>query len=201
MPVQLSFSSLPGRRFVRVLIGAAALFIIYIEAATAYLNTQKALEAKAVAANALLRQTAEGVLPEQRARIQLEIARNAAERQKAEAEKAEAEALKSESEVVTVRNAAINARLRKSADAETIKNEAELRKQKLVVAVETARNAARLQAAEADKLEARVSIKRQANASIRHQLEVTDCSKRYSGSGHFGEDFLDFMSRRASCSH
>jgi len=200
MSVQLSLSHLLGRRFVRALTASAALFIIYLEAATAYLNTQKALEAKAVAANALLRQNAEGVLAEQRARTQLEIARNAAERQKAEAEKAEAEALKSESEVVTVRNVAINARLKKLSDAETIKNESELRKQKLVVAVETARNAARLHAAEADKIEARVSIKRQANASIKHQLEVTDCSRRYSGSGHFADDFVDLMSRRASCS-
>jgi Spy/CpxP family protein refolding chaperone len=199
MSVQLSLSPVLGRRFVRALTIFAALFIIYIEGATAFLNTQKALEAKAVAANALLRQNAEGVVAEQRAKTQLEIARNAAERQKAEAEKAEAEALKAESEAVTVRNAAINARLNKMADAETIKNEAELRKQKLVVAVETARNAARLQAAEADKIEARVSIKRQANASIKHHLEVTDCSRRYSGSGHFADDFLDVMSRRASC--
>ena len=201
MSVQLSFSSLLGRRFVRALTILAALFIIYIEGATAYFNTQKALEAKAVASDAMLRQSAEGVLAEQLARTQLETARNAAERQKAVAEKAEADALKAESEAVTARNAAINAPLRKMADAETIRNEVELRKQKLVVAVETARNSARLQAAETDKIEARVAIKRQANATIKHQLEVTDCSRSYSGSGHFAEDFLDLMSRRASCTH
>ncbi len=172
-----------------------ALSVIYLEGATAYLNTQKAIEAKAVADNAVLRQQSEGVLAEQKARTDLEIAKNAAERQKGEADKAEADAARAEADAITARNISLNAQVKTRADAETIKAEAELRKQKLIVAIETARNAARRQAAETATIEANVTIKKQANESVRHELEVTDCSKPYRSSG----DLTDMVARRFVC--
>ncbi len=198
-PAPSSIVTLFTKRLVQTAGLIAALFVIYTEGATAYLNTQKALEAKAVAGNALLRQKSEGELAEQKARTELEVARNAAERQKAEAAKAEADALKSEAEATTARNTARNAEVKSRAEAATIKAEAELRKQKLIVQVETARNAAQRQAAEADKIEAKAAIKRQANAGIKHDLDVTDCSKPYRPSGNYGDAFMDGMSRRIAC--
>ncbi len=194
-PAASSLAVLLTTRIVQITAIIAALLVIYIEGATAYLNTQKAIEAMAVADNAALRQKSEGELAEQKARTELEAARNAAERQLAEADKAEAEANKAEAEAITARNIAHNAETKTRADAETIKAEAELRKQKVIVAVEVARNAASRQAAEAAKIEADAATKRQGNAVVRHFLDVTDCSKPFRGSG----DFYDNFTRRATC--
>ena len=54
-----SLASFIGNRLVKIAVLIAVPVIIYTEGATAYLNTQKAIEAKAVAANALLRQKSE----------------------------------------------------------------------------------------------------------------------------------------------
>jgi len=197
MVMQLA-SLLIGKRFIQAAAGIAGLFILYTEAATAYLNTQSFIQAKAVADNALLRQNSEALLADQQAKAQLQVARNAAERQKAEAEKAEADALKLEAEAITATEMARNASLKAFADAETIKAEAELRTQKLIVAIETARNAAVRQKAEADKIEAQVIIKREANAVVKREVDITDCSKTYRPR-HFVEDFADIMSRNMTC--
>ena len=181
-------------RIVRSLALIAALLAIYVEGATAFVNTQNALQAKAVADNAWLKQKSEGELAEQQARTALEVARNAAERQRAEADKAEAEANKAEAEAVTLGENARNAELKARADADTIKAEAELRKQKYIVALETARNAARRQEAEADTVEAQVAQKQQANEIIARQLEVYDCSKPFRSS-----DMGEILIRRMHC--
>jgi hypothetical protein len=197
-PENPAFVSLLAGRIAKITVIIAALFAIYTEGAGAYLNTQKAFEAKAVADNALLRQQSEGEIAEQKARTELETARNAAERQKAEAEKAEADAVKAEADATTARNVARNAARKTLADAETIKAEAEFRQQKVTVLFETARNAARRQSAEADKIEADVAAKKQANAAIKHLLDVTDCSKPYHPK-NFADDFGDIFARRAQC--
>ncbi len=102
MPDQPSAKSLIGSilltRIVQVPLFIAALLAIYTEGSTAYLNTQKAIEARAVAVNAVLLQQLEGELAEQKARTELEVARNASERQRAEADKSEAEALKAQAD-------------------------------------------------------------------------------------------------------
>ncbi len=202
MPGQPSAKSVIGSilltRIVQVPLFIGALLAIYTEGATAYLNTQKAIEAKAVADNAVLKQKSEGGLAEQKARTELETARNATARQSAETDKSEAEALKAQADAITARSTARNSELKTRADAQTIKAEAELRRQKVIVALETARNAARRQQAETGTIEAKVAIKRQANAILKHNLDVTDCSKSYR-STNFMNDFTDIMARRIAC--
>jgi len=189
-PVAAIFRS----RIVQVAAAIAALLAIYVEGAAAFINTQKAIEAKAVADNAVLKQAAEGALAEQQARTALETARNAAERQRAEADKAEAEAIKAEADAKTAAQTARNAELKTRADAETVKAEAELRKQKYIVALETARNAARRQKAETDKIEAELATKKQANEVLAHQSQLVDCSKPFRT-----RDIGEIVVRRMRC--
>lgn len=189
-----SLAALLYNRVTRILAILGALFVIYIEGATAFVGTQKAIEAKAIADNAALKQKSEGELAAQQATTALETARNAAQRQRAEAEKAEADANKAEAEAITAREIARNAERKARADAETIKAEAELRKQKYIVAIETARNSARKQKADADRIEAELVGKQQAAAILARQVELTDCSKRFRARD-MGEDF----NRRFHC--
>jgi hypothetical protein len=193
-----ALSAFFGLRIVQITAVLAAAIAIYSEGATAYLNTQKAIEAKATADNAMLLKKSEGELAEQKASSELEVARNAAVRQRAEADKAEAEVDKAEADATTARSTARNAELKASADANTIKAEAELRRQKVIVALETARNAARRQQAETDKLQAELGSKKQANATLRHYLDVSDCSKPYQSTNYF-RDLSDIMNRRQHC--
>jgi hypothetical protein len=189
-----SFAALLHNRIIRTFAVIAALLAIYVEGATAFVNTQQALQAKAVADNAVLRQKSEGELAAQQAKTALEIARNAAERQHAEADKAEADANKLEAEAITAGETARNAEMKARADADTIKAEAELRKQKYIVALETARNASRRQKAEADSVEAQLAQKRQASDVIARQVDLYDCSKPFQA-GDWGEQLL----RRSQC--
>ena len=190
-----ALSAFFGLRIVQVTAILAAVIGIYAEGATAYLNTQKAIEAKATADNAMLLKTSEGELAEQKARSELEVARNAAVRQRAEADKSEAEADKAEADATTARSTARNAELKASADANMIKAEADLRRQKGIVAIETARNAAVKQKAETNKLEANLANQRQANGVLRHYLDVNDCSKPYRSTGNM----VDAMNRQLNC--
>jgi len=166
-------------RMLQIPLLVAALLAVYVEGTSAFVNTEEAIKAKAVADNATLKQKSEGEVAEQTAATALQVARNAAERQKAEAEKAEADAQKAVAEAITARATAQNAQTKARADALTIKAEAELRKQKYIVALETARNAARRQQAEADKIEATVVGKKQTNAMFKRQLDQIDCPKGF----------------------
>jgi len=197
-PTSSALSAFFGLRIVQITAVVAATIAIYSEGATAYLNTEKAIEAKATADNAQLRKKSEGELAEQKASSELEVARNAAVRQRSEADKAEADADKAEADATTARSTARNAELKASADANVIKAEAELRRQKGIVALETARNAARRQQAETDKLEANLASTRQANGVLRHYLDVSDCSKPYQSTNYF-RDLSDIMNRRQHC--
>jgi len=156
-----------SRRAAQIMAIAAALVTLYIEGATAYLNTQEAIKAKAAADNASQRRHGEAVQAEEQARAQLEVARNAADRMKGEADKAEAEAKKAESEAITAKSTAKYAPQKTAADAEVIKAEAELKRQKGLVALETARNAERKEAADAVKAEQDVIAVKRANALLR----------------------------------
>ena len=189
-----SVAALLHNRIIRILAILAAVTALYIEGATAFVNTQKAIEAKAVADNAVLKQKSEGELAAQQAKTALETARNAAERQRAEANKAEADANKIGAEAITSQETARNAELKARADADTVKAEAELRKQKYIVALETARNAARKQKAEADKIEAELSQTQLAAEIIARQLAIATCSTPFQ-SRDMGENF----NRRYHC--
>jgi hypothetical protein len=173
-PTAFGLSSLVVTRLIQILLFVAALLAIYIEGTTAYVNTQKVIEARAAADNAAVKQKSEAELAEQSTRTALETARNAAERQSAEADQAEEEAKKAESDATTARFTGDNAKTKAEADAQTIKAEAELRKQKLRVSLETARNAARRQQAEADKIEADVLPKKAFNRMMKQQFSLPD---------------------------
>ena len=139
----LSFVALYSNRIVKSVAIIAALFTIYTEGATAYVNTEEAIKAKAGADNAALRQKAEAEKAEQEARAQLETARNAAERLKGEADKAEAEAKKAEFDAQTAVETSHNAELKTRAEAVSLTYEAEIRRSKAISELEAARVAAR----------------------------------------------------------
>jgi hypothetical protein len=155
-PAKFSFQFI-GKRLAQLAAAVAAVFVLYTEGATAFLNTQEAIKAKAVANNAAIRQKGEAMLAEQHARVQLEIARNAAERQSADAEKAEAEARKAESETIIIAQKARNAELKTASEARALKNEADIRRSKALTELEVARVAARQFKAEADIAEGKNS--------------------------------------------
>ena len=156
---QSSTIALLAKRLAQTAGIAAALFTIYTEGATAYLNTQEAFRVKAVTVNAALRQKSEAEIAEQQARTQLETARNAAERQLAEADKAEAEAKKAEAEAITLGQAARNAELKTRSEAASLVYEAEIRRSKAISELEVARVAARQFKAQADALEQKNQLK------------------------------------------
>jgi len=145
--------ALVSNRIVKGIAIIAALFTIYTEGATAYLNTEEAIKTKAAAANAASRQGGEARQAEQQARTQLEVARNAVERLKGEADKAEADARKAQSDAETAIQTARNAQLKTRSDALSIKYEAEIRHSKAISELEAARVAARKFKAAADVAE------------------------------------------------
>ncbi len=153
----------------------AALFVIYTEGATAYLNTQEALRVKAVTGNAALRQQGEAEIAEQQARTQLETARNSAERQKAEADKAEADAQKAEAEAITLGQGARNASLKTRSEAASLAFEAEIRRSKAISELEAARVAARRFKADADVLEQKNQIRATMLADQVHDWGLSRC--------------------------
>jgi hypothetical protein len=140
-------------RLLYILIILIGLVTLYLEGATAYNNTNKAVVEKAKADNAHQRLKAEAELPQQQARIALEAAHNAAVKEKADADRAEAEAAKAEAEAVTARSTADFAKLQAQALAQKIHNLVLLKKQELLTEIANARTAARLYAAETDRLE------------------------------------------------
>ena len=137
----------------------AAIFTIYTEGASAWLNTQEALRVKSVTDNAALRQKSEAEIAEQQARTQLEVARNSTERLKAEADKAEADALKAEAEAITAGQGARNAQLKARSEAASLSYEAQIRHSKAISELEAARVAARQFKAQADLLEQKNMLK------------------------------------------
>ena len=145
--------ALLSNRIVKAVAIMAAIITIYTEGATAYLNTEEAIKAKAAADNAASRQGGEARQAEQQARTQLEIARNSAERLKGEADKAEADARKAQSDAETAVQTARNSQLKTRSDALSIKYEAEIRHSKAISELEAARVAARKFKAAADVAE------------------------------------------------
>jgi hypothetical protein len=170
-----SLAELYAKRILQLAAILGALFVIYIEGATAYLNTQEAFRVKAVTDNASVRQQSEAEIAEQQARTQLQTARNAAERQKAEADKAEADAQKSESEAITLGQAARNAGLKARSEAASLSYEAEIRRSKTISELELARVAARQFKAQADALEQKNQIKATALADLVHDWGLSRC--------------------------
>ncbi len=155
----VSIVALLGTRIVTFVAVLAALFTIYTEGATAWLNTQEALRVKSVTDNAALRQKSEAEIAEQQARTQVEVARNSAERLKAEADKAEADALKAEADAITLGQTARNAELKARSEAASLAYEAQIRRSKAISELEAARVAARQFKAQADQLEQKNLLK------------------------------------------
>ena len=174
-PTPLSFVALFSNRIVKTVAIIAALFTIYTEGATAYVNTEEAIKAKAGADNAALRQKAEAEAAEQQARTQLEAARNSAERLKGEADKAEAEAKKAEFDAQTAVETAHNAELKTRAEAVSLTYEAEIRRSKAISELEAARVAARKFKAQADSTEQETKITITALNILVHDLGLSRC--------------------------
>ncbi len=172
---QPSLAALYGKRIVQLTALLGALFVIYTEGATAYLNTQEAMRVRAVTVNAALRQESEAELAERQARTQLETARNAAERQLAEADKAEADAQKAEAEAITLGQGARNAELKARSEAASLAYEAEIRRSKAISELEAARVAARRFKAQADALEQKNEIKAGALADAVRDWGLSRC--------------------------
>ncbi|MFZ1110286.1 MAG: hypothetical protein WAN43_18300 [Rhodomicrobium sp.] len=172
---RVSTIALFGTRLVKAVAILAAIFTIYTEGATAFLNTQEALRVKSVTDNAAVRQKSEAEIAEQQARTQLEVARNSAERLKAEADKAEADALKAEADAVTAGQGARNAGLKARSEAASLSYEAQIRRSKAISELEAARVAARQFKAQADLLEQKNLLKAKTLADAVHDWGLTRC--------------------------
>jgi hypothetical protein len=159
----VSFALYAGRLAQLVAI-ITALFTVYTEGATAYRSTEEAIQIKAAAENAALRQKAEAELAEQKARVQLEDARNSAERLKGEADKAEAEAKKAEFDAQTAAQAAQNAKLKTEAEAKSLSYEVEIRRSKAFI-----RTRHHVENLEHKEIAHRVAIRKE---QLTHRLEV-----------------------------
>lgn len=149
---QLPFAVL-AQRLVHAITFVLILVLLYVEIATAYVNTQEAIRAKASADNASSKQHAEAILLREQAKTALEAARNASVRHKADAEATEAEADKIEAEGQTLKEKAIVADRKARADAFTIVNEAKLRRANLTAGLAELRNVARKEKAQVEELE------------------------------------------------
>jgi hypothetical protein len=152
-----SFPSI-ARRATPALAIVLALFLIYLEGTTAYISTQEAIKAKAMADNAAVKQHAEAILLRGQAKVALETARNAAPRVKAEAETAEAEADKIAAEARTLKEKAKVAGKKARADALTIVAEAKKRRAQLIAGNAELQNAARKEKAEVVQIEADTAL-------------------------------------------
>ncbi len=156
---RVSFIAVFGTRLAKAVAILGAIFTIYTEGATAFMNTQEAIRVKSVTDNAALRQKSEAEIAEQQARTQLEVARNSTERLKAEADKAEADALKAEADAITIGQTARNAELKARSEAASLAYEAQIRRSKAISELEAARVAARQFKAQADQLEQKNLLK------------------------------------------
>jgi hypothetical protein len=154
-------------RLVQASLLVALVFLTYTQATSAYVNTQKAIEAMAVANNAAVKQRGEALLLSKQATTALEMARNAAERTKAEAEALDAEGDKIRAEATAFYHKAMYAEEKVRADALTIGSEFELRKAKAFAGLAELRNVARKEKAEVEKIEAGLYQHRQAVEQLR----------------------------------
>ena len=142
-----------AQRFLPVLAVVIFVPLLYLELTTAYVNTQDAIKAHAVAYNAAVKQGGEAVSLSEQAKTAVETARNAAQRNKAEAEQAQAEAVKFEAEGRILKEKAEVADRKARADALTVVNEAKLRQAKIIAAIADLRNVARKEKAEVEQIE------------------------------------------------
>lgn len=147
------------QRATHTLPAAGLILAIYLEGLAAYNNVQKAIQAKAVADNAPVKQHATAVLDAQKAKTEGEIARNAGEKYLGDADKAKADAGKLTAEAKTARQQALNAAQKNNSEAEAMALEVPIKRQKVLVLIQQARNAAPLQKALADKAEAEAQNK------------------------------------------
>lgn len=148
-----------AQRFLPVLAVFIFVPLLYLELTTAYVRTQEAIKAHAVAYNAAVKQHGEAVSLAEQAKTAVETARNAAKRNKAEAELAEAEAVKFEAEGRILKEKAEVADRKARADALTVVNEAKLRRTKIIAAIADLRNVARKEKAEVEQIESNAATK------------------------------------------
>lgn len=140
-----------------VLATVALILTIAAELPSAITATSEWITLKNVAWNAAVKQRGEADVAAATARRELEIARNAKERQKAESDLAVAAADKQEAEARIERAKADNARKKTKADADRIVAEASVNQNKAITELQKARVAAIQKRTEADTAE--ISLK------------------------------------------
>src|SRR5271165_2190577 len=143
-------AALLRNRWVQLFLAVFALLELYNHGAIpAFINTQKGIETRAIAENAVLRQKAEAELAEWKAITENQIAKYAERKQRAEARKATADARKAEAEQIIARETAKNSEVKAKAEAEALEGEAAIKEQQVIVERERANQAQRLNQAQA----------------------------------------------------
>ena len=141
-------------RWAQLFLAIFALLELYNHGAIpAFINTQKGIETRAIAENAILRQKAEAELAEWKAITETQIAKYAQRKQLAEARKATADARKAEAEQIIARETARNSEVKAKAEAEALEGEAAIKEQQVIVERERANQAQRLNQAQATEAE------------------------------------------------
>ena len=147
-------AALLKNRWAQLFLVIFALLELYNHGAIpAFINTQKGIETRAIAENAVLRQKAEAELAEWKAITETQIARYAERKQRADARKATADARKAEAEQIIARETAGNSEVKAKAEAEALEGEASIKEQQVIVERERANQAQRLNQAQAAEAE------------------------------------------------
>jgi hypothetical protein len=157
-PSSQSLRDLPAallkNRWAQLFLAIFALLELYNHGAIpAFINTQKGIETRAIAENAVLRQKAEAELAEWKAITETQIAKYAERKQRADARKATADARKAEAEKIIARETAGNSEVKAKAEAEALEGEAAIKEQQVIVERERANQAQRLNQAQAMEAE------------------------------------------------
>jgi hypothetical protein len=147
-------ATLLKNRWAQLFLAVFALLELYNHGAVpAFITTQKAIETRAIAENAALRQKSEAELAEWKSITETQIAVFAARKQRADARRATADARKAESEQIIARETAKNSEVKAKAEAEAVEGEAAIKEQQVIVERERANQAHRLTQAQATEAE------------------------------------------------
>ena len=169
--------ALVSNRIVKGIAIIAALFTIYTEGATGYLKTEEAIQAKAAAANAAVKQggearQAEAELAEWKSITETEIARNAERKQRAEAKKATADAKRADAEATIAAQTSGNSEVKAKAEADAMEGEAAIKEQQIIIERERAAQAERLNQAEATNAEYQAAAQKFANLAQSNRINL-----------------------------
>jgi membrane protein involved in colicin uptake len=135
--------------WVQLFVALLACLELYTHGAlTAFIATEKGIETRAVADNAVLRQKAEAELAQWKSLTETEVAQNAERKQHADAMKARADAHLADAQAAIARETARNAEIKAKAEAEAAKAESDIKAQQVTVERERAAQAQRLNEAQ-----------------------------------------------------